>query len=358
MEEKLNYLAWIVSTLGAALLATMAVAQDPVRTENVHFAPGASGTVIKGQITGRETALYKLAAEAGQSMRVQLSSTNSAAYFNVYAPGRGLGDEALANGSMTPELNLYDGALTQSGTYTIAVYLYRSAARRGEVAAYTIDVSIGGATGDVVKGDFADGLQGGPDFFAVRTTGGGTLNVRADPSAGAAVLTRLTNGTVVRNLGCRAAEGRIWCNIATQADPGIVGWAASDYLVEGNAPDGGYVTQLPETAPAPEQPADALVPGTNYHATGLIDCSHDLGATLLSCEFGVVREGNGNGSVTITWPDGTTRVISFEAGTPTYYDQSQADAGAVMAVTMDGDTAIVTIGDNQFLIPDAVIWGG
>lgn len=354
----MNFPALIGSILSAAFLATVAAAQDPVRTENVNFAPGASGTTINGKITGRESALYKLAAEAGQSMHVQLSSTNSATYFNLYAPGRGLGDEAIANGSMTPELNLYDGVLPQSGTYTIAVYLYRSAARRGEVSSYAIDVSIAGATGEVVTGDFADGLQGGPDFFAVRTTGGGTLNVRAAPSAGAAVVGRLAGGTVVRNLGCRAAEGRTWCNIATQADPGLDGWAASDYLVEGTAPDGGYVTQLPEATPEAGQSADALVPGTNYNATGLIQCSHDLGVTLLDCEFGVVREGNGNGSVSITWPDGGTRVIYFENGTPVSYDQSQAEAGATMAVTKDGDTAIVTIGDNRFLIPDAVIWGG
>jgi hypothetical protein len=69
----------------------------------------------------------------------------------------------------------------------------------------------------------------------VDTSGGGTLNLRSDPSAGAGVVTRLRNGTNVRNLGCRMAEGRRWCRIATLADPGYEGWAAGEFLIEGSA---------------------------------------------------------------------------------------------------------------------------
>ncbi|MCV2868470.1 SH3 domain-containing protein [Defluviimonas sp. WL0002] len=169
-------------------------------------------------------------------MTISLAPSNLATYFNVYAPGSGPGDQAIANSGLTganvPDLNRFDGMLETSGEYTISVYMMRSAARRNEVSDYTLDVAITGETGPVVTGDYADGLQGGPDYYAVQTTGGG-LNLRAGPSAGAGLVAKLANGTQLRNLGCRMTEGRRWCRVATLADPGYEGWAAGDFLVEG-----------------------------------------------------------------------------------------------------------------------------
>lgn len=135
-----------------------------MRIESVHFPPGSTGTTIDGRVTGREIVLYTLDAEAGQRMTVVLSSNSTAVYFNLYAPGSGPGDEALAIGEMQPQTNRYSGVLPASGEYGISVFLFRNAARRGETADYTLDISITGETGDAVAGDFADGLQGGPDY--------------------------------------------------------------------------------------------------------------------------------------------------------------------------------------------------
>jgi hypothetical protein len=212
--------------------AIPALAQN--RSVDVRFPAGATGTTISDSVTGRDTVLYKLGAEAGQTMNVVLSSNNTATYFNVYAPGSGLGDAALVIGEFTDPINTWSGTLDMSGEYTVAVFLYRAAARRGETAAFTLDLSVLGETGARVEGDFADGLAGGPDFFEVSVSGGGTLNMRAGPSAGASVVTRLANGQNLRNLGCRMAEGGRWCRVATMADPGYEGWAAGDFLIEGS----------------------------------------------------------------------------------------------------------------------------
>jgi hypothetical protein len=75
-------------------------------------------------------------------------------------------------------------------------------------------------------------------------------------------------------------------------------------------------------------------------------------------KFGVIRKGNGNGSITVFWPDGGNRVIFFDDGTPSYYDQSQADGGAKMRVGKSSDLHTAKIGDQRFEIPDAVITGG
>ncbi len=102
---------------------------------------------------------------------------------------------------------------------------------------------------------------------------------------------------------------------------------------------------------------DALVPGTNYNATGNIPCSMGGGQPTTSCRFGVVRKGNGNGAVTVTKPDNRTRTIFFENGKATGYDQSQADSGKFSA-QKQADLNIVYIGQERYEIPDAVIYGG
>jgi hypothetical protein len=102
---------------------------------------------------------------------------------------------------------------------------------------------------------------------------------------------------------------------------------------------------------------DALVEGTKYHATGSIPCAMALGQPTGSCPFGVIREGNGNGIVTVTKPDGRTRAIFFKNGKAIGADVSQADPGEFSA-SREGDLTVVRIGDERYEIPDALIFGG
>jgi hypothetical protein len=102
---------------------------------------------------------------------------------------------------------------------------------------------------------------------------------------------------------------------------------------------------------------DAKVPGTGYHATGNIPCYMGGGQPTSSCPFGVKREGNGSGVVTVTKPDGRTRAIFFDNGRATGADTSQADPGKFSA-SKQGDLNIIHIGQERYEIPDAVIFGG
>lgn len=120
----------------------------------------------------------------------------------------------------------------------------------------------------------------------------------------------------------------------------------------------GGAVQLPGRIPVADASRDVKVPGTNFHATGTIPCARNAGQPMTQCKFGVIRKGNGNGSVTVFWADGGNRVIFFENGTPNRYDQSQADGGAKMTVSKSSDLYTVKIGDQRFEIPDAVMTGG
>ncbi len=349
----------ILATLLFAVLAALPVAaQDPdMRTQDIRFDAGATKTSITDSITGREYVVYKVGAEAGQRMDIRLITDSTATYFNVYEPGRGPGDEALAvsefTGAMVPEINSFSAELPTSGIYSVSVYLYRSAARRGESAEFTLDISITGEPGEIVQGDFADGLQGGPDFWRVQASGG--LKLHDAPSTGAPVLTTLPNGLELRNLGCRMAEGRTWCNVATLAEPAFVGWAAGDFLSESS---GETATQLPDMVPVQQGTEDALVPGTDFNATGMVECYPSDGAETQFCDFGVVREGNGSGFVLVTLPNGMRRAIFYDGGVPVRFDKAESDGDLAFEVKPYADGYIVYIGPVSLSIPNAVIYGG
>lgn len=107
-----------------------------------------------------------------------------------------------------------------------------------------------------------------------------------------------------------------------------------------------------------EQPYGGVLPaGSDFTASSVIPCSRP-GTGAASCDVGVVREGNGNGWVMVFWPDAGNRVLYFENGEIMRYDESEADGGARLSVTRDGDIQYVTVGDAQFEIFDALLIGG
>ena len=85
-----------------------------------------------------------------------------------------------------------------------------------------------------------DGLDGGPDYWAVAgLSRGDVLNVRRDPSAKAPALATLREGEVVRNLGCRTNDGARWCRIRSTTGMDVTGWVAGRYLREAAGPSAG-----------------------------------------------------------------------------------------------------------------------
>jgi hypothetical protein len=124
-----------------AFAAPTAFARDDIRTERVHFKPGASSATIKGKIKGYETVDYVLEASKGQQMNVSMATNNGANYFNILAPGEN--EVAMFIGSTSG--NQFEGTLPESGDYKIRVYMMRSAARRGEVANYRLEMIVTGA---------------------------------------------------------------------------------------------------------------------------------------------------------------------------------------------------------------------
>ncbi|MFO1033783.1 MAG: SH3 domain-containing protein [Hyphomicrobiales bacterium] len=219
----------ILLTAVLFLAGVGARADDTV--SNLRFRSGADNTVVSGFIQGYDTASYLLDVRAGQQILVAMTGSNPQNYFNVSPPGS---DSAVFNGSISG--NNWNGTARRSGKYRIDIYLMRAAARRDESSRYKLAVTIPADTGygdGSNDGDYADGNAGGPDNWVVAgVPPGDRLNVRVAPRASAVTVARLRNGSVLRNLGCRFANGSRWCRVALGADTGIRGWVNGRYLRE------------------------------------------------------------------------------------------------------------------------------
>ncbi len=266
--------------LGAAALVAafwgtgVASAQsNEMRTVSVAI-PGGQGEITRRDtIFGRQSIAYQVRAEAGQTMAIALYPSNTATYFTVFGPGQAPGGGGMAGsdtlGPMVPELNRFRTRLSASGTYTILVYLYRAAARRGERSDFALDISLSAR-------EYATQLPEPPGFrppqrpggsSTMRVTGlrpGDTLNVRSGPATSFRVIDRLAEGEVVRNHGCTVnATGQRWCEINPLGQPARRGWASASYLVAGG---GGFPTRPPAVPSPPAGGVSAMLSNCQFEA--------------------------------------------------------------------------------------------
>lgn len=224
--------AFLGGVIAAALLvvadAGPQTADAQERNVRVEFGRGQSSTVIRGTVRGYEGANYRVNVRGGQRLAVTMDSSNGSNYFNILGPG---GGDALFNGSISGDFA--DIIVPDSGDYVVQVYLMRNAARRNEQARFTLRIEVtGGRPVAPPQPDFADGLSGGPDFFQVAgISPGDALNIRTRPSAQSPIVTRVVNGEILRNGGCRMTGQTRWCRVS-RPDGSASGWAAGRFLIE------------------------------------------------------------------------------------------------------------------------------
>jgi len=176
-----------------------------------------------------------------------------------------------------------------------------------------------------------------------------TLNLREQPSITARIVAGYASGTILDNLGCQRAQGRIWCDVQ-QLGGGPRGYVAAEFLKPAVSPDGSVAT-------GPDDSALRAGRG-DFDATGQIPCAQYPGQPMTECEFGVARAGGGYATVVIKKPDGRTRAIFFRMGNPIGADTSEADGYPEFRATRENDLHIIRIGDERYEIPDAVVLGG
>lgn len=226
------------------------------------------------------------------------------------------------------------------------------------------------------------------------------LNIRATASAAGKVEARLPNGTAVKNYGCKLVNNYPWCKVEDTQDAHITGWAPARYLSPNNPAPAPEDTAAPATEAGPPRQAGAPQPtaepqpdiaarlGSNEpagppsaadigrtamqdayglafaasaggisdgpapDAAGGIPCARRIGQPMTRCEVSVARN-DGDSTVTVTWPDGGTRVITFRGGQP-----AGSDSPDEFRFTREGTLNMIRVGAaERFEITDQLALG-
>ena len=187
--------------------------------------------------------------------------------------------------------------------------------------------------------------EGGPRNLEVTAT----ANLQEQPDATSNVVTTYEAGTILDNLGCEQAQETVWCDVQ-QLGGGPRGYVSTEFLEPAVSPDGSVAT-------GPDDSALRAGQG-EFDATGQVPCSQEAGQPTTQCDFSVARAGGGYATVVITRPDGRTRAVYFRMGIPIGVDTSEADPGGEFSTTKESDLNIISVGDERYEIPDAVVLGG
>lgn len=321
-------IAVVAATAMACLLpATGAHADD--RAESIRFKAGATSATISGSITGYDGVNYMLGARADQMIHVLFKPGHAACFFNFYTPGA---DTASHRGDV--DGNEFSMRLSHSGNQRIQVYQMRNSARKGETCKYTLSVEV---TGGSAGGSGASGAAASPR----------NMMANCRERAHRLLRTRLPNIEVKyegqRTDGTHAVNGSAFVHGRHET-------FQCSFNAEGSRIVQFVVNHDEDAGP----PGDALVPGTQFHATGNINCAQYEGQPYESCRFGVVRKGNGTATVTVFFPNGGRRMIHFVEGAAA---SSDSDAGVYSDHHSDLMTVFVGT-DERYEIPEAVIYGG
>ncbi|TIW18982.1 MAG: SH3 domain-containing protein [Mesorhizobium sp.] len=218
------------------------------------------------------------------------------------------------------------------------------------------------------------------------------LNIRATASSGGKIEARLPNGSAVKNYGCKAVNNNPWCKVEDTQDARITGWAPARYLSPNNPASPPEDSAAPADAPQPPpeepqpdiaarlgggEPADppsateivrtamqdayglafaaaatAQSEAPTPDAAGGIPCARRIGQPMTRCAVTVARK-DGDSTVTVTWPDGGARIITFHGGQP-----SSSDSPEEFRFTREGTLNMIRIGvSERFEITDQLALG-
>lgn len=133
MERRVRKVAasFALAAVAVCCLAANASAQVGGQPKVVKFEKGRTTAVLKGTADYAHGSTYILAARAGQTMTVHVTSSAGAAIFSITAPG-GAVEGAL-------EVKDWSGTLPDTGNYLIAVWNRK---KGGRAIPYTLEITI------------------------------------------------------------------------------------------------------------------------------------------------------------------------------------------------------------------------
>jgi hypothetical protein len=129
--------------------------------------------------------------------------------------------------------------------------------------------------------------------------------------------------------------------------------------------DEATTADVPVPTPRPGEATDAAImvartqepalsaTGSPAPAGGDIPCARYVGQPMTRCTISVAHKGEGAADVTVTWPDGGTRIINFRNRKP-----AGSDSTGEFRFTREGTLNMIRIGQSErFEITDALSFG-
>ena len=108
---------------------SLPVLAGQVHTKQITFDEEKNAVQLSGVVTGKDTVLYKLHAEKGPFLSITFETKNQSADFNLYVPGRSMGDEALFAAAVGRRS--YLGQVRKSGDHSITFFESQCGAQGG-----------------------------------------------------------------------------------------------------------------------------------------------------------------------------------------------------------------------------------
>jgi hypothetical protein len=109
----MNQIKWLLML--SILFSSFAFAKGV--KQNVVFPKGENGTTIDRTVLRGDQDIYTLRANAGQTMRVEITSTENNAVFVIYQPNA----QTLPNAGEGQDATFWEGKLPAKGAYKIEV---------------------------------------------------------------------------------------------------------------------------------------------------------------------------------------------------------------------------------------------
>lgn len=156
----------------------------------------------------------------------------------------------------------------------------------------------------------------------------GRLNIRATPSLDGAIVDRAAAGATLGNAGCEPRGERLWCNVTLLDGSGRSGWAAADYLV-------------PVTV-------RTLAESGAFDRIGRLDCRPTGSSESLRCDYGLVRDENGQAALVVYLSQEITLLLVWD-GTTLVRETDDGDLRLDIERQTDG--LVAPLSEAELIIP-------
>ncbi len=114
-----SFLALAAMTVMALLVPVGLPSALAGATADIRVIPGAAGSLSTGSVLRGQRDVYRLAAPAGQTLKVEIVSVEENAVFQIYLPGKG--GRTMPGAGPMDDATTWKGQLPVAGTYRIVV---------------------------------------------------------------------------------------------------------------------------------------------------------------------------------------------------------------------------------------------